>query len=84
MSGTADSPWTLPTPSGSGSFEAWLAPEADPPQVVVQVGKTRLAYHLSCLDDLHAMLVAHGDWMELGSKDEQKEAKPGTVEAWGR
>ena len=30
------------------------------------------------------MLKAHGDWMELGSADEQKPAKPGTVEAWGR
>ena len=37
-----------------------------------------------CLADLHAMLVAHGDWMELGSADEQKPAKDGTVEAWGR
>ena len=30
------------------------------------------------------MLAAHGDWMELGSADEQKPAKHGTVEAWGR
>ncbi len=30
------------------------------------------------------MLVAHGDWVPLGSADEQKEARPGTVEAWGR
>src|SRR5690606_10031424 len=31
-----------------------------------------------------AMLKAHGDWMELGSADEQKPAKEGTGEAWGR
>jgi hypothetical protein len=30
------------------------------------------------------MLKAHGDWMELGSADEQKPAKAGTVEAWAR
>jgi len=30
------------------------------------------------------MLKKHGDWMELGSADEQKSAKEGTVEAWGR
>jgi hypothetical protein len=30
------------------------------------------------------MLVAHGDWMELGSADEQKPATEGTVEAWAR
>jgi hypothetical protein len=30
------------------------------------------------------MLKQRGDWMELGSADEQKPAKEGTVEAWGR
>ena len=30
------------------------------------------------------MLKAHGDWMDLGGVDEQKPAKEGTVEAWGR
>ncbi len=36
------------------------------------------------IDDLHAMLKAHGDWMPLGGADEQKPAPEGTVEAWGR
>lgn len=48
------------------------------------VGKTELRYHLSAIEDLHAMLKLHGDWMELGSADEQKLAKEGTVEAWAR
>jgi hypothetical protein len=30
------------------------------------------------------MLTKHGDWRELGSADEQKDARDGTVEAWGR
>jgi hypothetical protein len=30
------------------------------------------------------MLANHGDWMELTGADEQKPAKEGTVEAWGR
>ena len=30
------------------------------------------------------MLQKRGDWVELGSADEQKEAKEGTIEAWGR
>ena len=30
------------------------------------------------------MLREHGDWVELGSADEQKPARNGTVEAWGR
>lgn len=47
-------------------------------------GKTELRYHLRCLNDLHSMLKSHGDWMPLGSADEQKPAAEGTVEAWGR
>ena len=30
------------------------------------------------------MLKAKGEWMPLGSADEQKLAEEGTVEAWGR
>jgi len=52
--------------------------------LVVQVGKTQLRYYLRCIDDLHAMLKSRGDWMLLGSADEQKPAAEGTVEAWGR
>jgi hypothetical protein len=57
---------------------------ADPPVLVCQVGTTQLRYYLRCLTDLHAMLKAHGDWMLLGSADEQKPAAEGTVEAWAR
>jgi hypothetical protein len=53
-------------------------------QILDLVGKTVLLYDMRCLDDLHSMLKKHGDWMELGSADEQKPAKDGTVEAWGR
>jgi hypothetical protein len=82
--GTPAKPWTLTTPSGSSEFIAFKDESADPPALVVQVGKTELRYHLRCLDDLHAMLKKHGDWMLLGSADEQKPATEGTVEAWGR
>jgi hypothetical protein len=57
---------------------------ADPPTLVCQVGGTRLGYQLRCIEDLHAMLKAHGDWMPLGAADEQKPAAEGTVEAWAR
>ena len=82
--GTAEHPWTLTTPSGTSTFEAWRDERLDPPALVVQVGRTQLRYDLRCIDDLHAMLKAHGDWVPLGSKDEGKDAAPGTVEAWGR
>jgi hypothetical protein len=52
--------------------------------LVCTVGKTVLHYNLICIDDLHKMLKKHNDWMEPGSADEQKPAKEGTVEAWGR
>jgi len=57
---------------------------ANPPAVVCIVGKTELRYQLRAIDDLHAMLAKRGDWMPLGSADEQKPAAEDTVEAWGR
>jgi hypothetical protein len=82
--GTQDKPWELETPPGTSGYQAYRAPDADPPALVVQVGKTQLRYHLRCIDDLHAMLRDGGDWVPLGSADEQKPAAVGTVEAWGR
>ena len=82
--GTVEKPWILKTPPGTSEFEAYRDAQAEPPALVVQVGKTQLRYHLRCIDDLHAMLLEHGDWMPLGSADEQKPAAEGTVEAWGR
>jgi hypothetical protein len=82
--GTEDDPWVLQTPPRSSEYQLYRNPDADPPALVCVVGKTTLAYQLRCIDDLHAMLIAHGDWMELGSADEQKPAKDGTVEAWAR
>jgi hypothetical protein len=83
-SGTADDPWHLTTPSGSSGYTMHRDDSTDPPVIVCQVGKTRLRYDARCLADLHAMLKAHGDWLPLGSADEQKDAAPGTVEAWAR
>ena len=83
-SGTKSDPWRLKTPSGTSEYAMYRDESADPPALVCQVGSTQLRYHLRAIDDLHAMLKQHGDWMPLGSADEQKPATPGTVEAWGR
>ncbi|MDN5765413.1 MAG: hypothetical protein L0H96_05085 [Humibacillus sp.] len=83
-SGIADDPWILTTPPGISEFEAWREAESDPPALKIRVGSTVLSYHLRCIEDLHAMLVEHDDWLPLGNTDEQKTAKPGTVEAWAR
>ena len=82
--GTREKPWILQTPSGGSEYQAYRDESADPPALVVQVGKTEVRYHLRCLDDLHKMLKAHGDWMPLGTADEQKPAAKGTVEEWAR
>ena len=79
-----EKPWELKTPPGTSEYTMHVE-EKDGRQVLVcTVGKTVLHYDARCIDDLHAMLKTHGDWMELGGADEQKPAKEGTVEAWGR
>ena len=83
-SGTKADPWKLSTPTGTSAYEMYRDESLDPPAIVCQVGTTQLRYDIRAIEDLHAMLRAHGDWLPLGSADEQKEAAPGTVEAWGR
>ena len=83
-SGTREDPWVLKTPSGSSEYTMYRDESSVPPSIVCQVGGTQLRYQLRAIEDLHAMLKTHGDWMPLGSADEQKPAVDGTVEAWGR
>ena len=82
--GTKESPWELQTPSLQSSYQAWREEAAEPPALVVQVGKTELRYHLRAIDDLSAMLKSAGGWVPLGNADEQKPAAEGSVEAWAR
>ena len=83
-SGTKASPWILTTPSGSSEYQMYKDEAANPPALICVVGKTELRYQLRAIEDLHAMLKKQGDWILLGSADEQKPAAEGTVEAWGR
>lgn len=82
--GTKTNPWVLKTPPLSSEFTIHRDVKDGTDILVCTVGKTVLHYDARCINDLHAMLKAHGDWMLLGSADEKKEAKPDTVEAWGR
>lgn len=82
--GTAADPWQLQTPPLTSNYAMHRDVRDGVDVIVCTVGTTVLLYDARCLEELHAMLVAHGDWMELGSADEQKAAKEGTVEAWGR
>jgi hypothetical protein len=82
--GTKEKPMQLKTPPLTSEYTMYVDEKDGKEILVCTVGKTVLHYDINCLNDLHTMLKKHGDWMELGSADEQKTAKEGTVEAWGR
>lgn len=81
--GTKDDPWRLTTAPGTSAYEMYVDP-TDDEVLVCQVGSTKLTYRRRAIDDLHAWLVAQGDWVDLGAADEKKAATAGTVEAFGR
>lgn len=78
--GSKDDPWQLTTAPGSSAYTM----HREDGVLVCQVGSTRLTYRERAIEDLHAWLVAQGDWVPLGAADEKKPAADGTVEAWGR
>jgi hypothetical protein len=82
--GAEADPWQLSTAPGTSNYTMWADESADPPTLFCQVGSTQLRYQLRCIDDLHSWFVEQGDWVDLGAAHEQKPAKEGTVEAWGR
>lgn len=79
-----DNPWQLTTLPGTSAYTMHVDEKNGKTVLVCTVGKTVLTYDARCIEDLHAMLAAAGDWVELGGADEPKPAKEGTVEAWGR
>ena len=82
--GTKEKPLVLKTPPLSSEFTMHVDEKDGKDVLVCTVGKTVLFYSMNSLTDLHEMLKKHGDWMDLGSADEQKPAKERTVEFWGR
>ena len=83
-SGTKENPWLLKTPSLSSEYTIYKDVKDGVAVLVCTVGSTVLYYDFRCLADLQAMLKKRNDWMELGSSDEQKDARNDTVEAWAR
>ena len=82
--GTKENPWVLKTPPLSSEYTLYKHVQDDKEILVCTVGSTVLYYDFRCINDLSEMLKKNGDWVELGSADEQKPAKDGTVDAWGR
>ena len=81
---TEENPWQLETAPGTSGYTMHLEEKDGKRVLVCTVGKTVLLYDARCIDDLDSMLKAAGEWVELGGADEQKPAREGTVEAWGR
>jgi len=79
-----ESPRKLNTPPGTSEYTMHTEQKDGVEILVCTVGKTVLHYDARCIPDLCAMLKTAGDWVDLGGADEQKPAKEGTVEAWGR
>ena len=82
--GTPDDPWVLSTPPGKSQFEAYRDPDAEPRRWWSRSVPPNSAITFAASKIFTHMLSERGDWMLLGNADEQKEAKPDTVEAWGR
>lgn len=78
--GTKENPWQLKTPPGTSEYTMYKEGDI----LICKVGSTTLHYQWRCVDDLHNMLKQHNVWIDMGGADEQKPAKEGTVEAWGR
>jgi len=65
-------------------FTIYRDDATDPARLVCVVESTTLFYDARIVEDLHAMLREHGDWMPLGRADELRTPNRGTVEEWAR
>ncbi|MFT4682204.1 MAG: hypothetical protein ACI9YU_002059 [Flavobacteriales bacterium] len=81
---TKENPWNLKTPPGTSEYIMWNNEKEGVDIIVCKVSSTILHYDERAIQDLHQMLKDHGDWMEMGSKDEKPATKEGTVEHWAR
>lgn len=82
--GTKENQLKLKTPPLSSEYTMHVDEKDGKDILVCTVKSTILHYDIRCINDLHSMLKRHGDWVELGSKDEKQDTKEGTVEHWGR
>ena len=81
--GTREDPWLLKTPPGTSEYQMCRTRRPTRRRSCARSGR-RAPLPAALHRRPPAMLKDHGDWMPLGSADEQKPAAEGTVEAWGR
>jgi len=79
-----ENPYQLMTPPGSSPYQMYFDTKDGAEVIVCVVGSTTLYYDARCIQDAVDMIASRGDWMDLGGADEQKDAKPDTLEAWAR
>jgi hypothetical protein len=74
MSGsvTVEDPWALQTPPLTSTHSMHRDTKDGLDVIVCTVGKTVLLYDARCIEELHAMLAAYGDWMDLGTQPSQQ------------
>jgi hypothetical protein len=82
--GTKDNPLELKTPPLTSEYTMHVDEKDGKEILVCTVKSTIIHYDISCIDDLHKMLLERNDWMEQASKDEKVDTKPDTIEHWGR
>jgi hypothetical protein len=82
--GDVGDPWVTDAWALGPQYSSYAAPAADPAALVVAAGDAHFDYLLRAIDDLHAMLVAHGGWVALGAAAENQPPPVGSVEAWAR
>lgn len=63
---TNANPWALKTPPETSEYTMHVDEKYGVKVLVCTVGKTVLFYDARRVDDLHTMLKAAGDWVELG------------------
>ncbi|CAN5636338.1 hypothetical protein BH11ARM2_BH11ARM2_36880 [soil metagenome] len=63
--GTKANPWNLKTPPLTSDYQMYFDEKDGEPVIVCVVGSTTLLYARRAVEDLHRMLKAHGDWMDL-------------------
>ena len=68
-------PWLRKSPPGSSAYTLHVHQRDAKPVLVCTVRPTVFFFDAHCVKDLHALLTAEGDWVELDGAEEQKHAR---------
>ena len=63
ISGTKEHPWPSKTPPGTSNYLMYKDETSNPAAIICVVGNTELRYDMRAIEDLNAMLKAHGEYL---------------------